>query len=430
MRGNNIKKTEDVEKMLTIIESDFMRKYINEHTDSNYTLIYKYLTHSDIIAPGKRNERQGIEKNHLNYLSLDAMEEMEKRGQKFETAHQTCIAVSDTFCEKLGMPVGRGDQRYIEQYADVYLVNDTLEYFEIDYTKKIFEKLGKMPNNWKFDEYRLNLDKDRAVTKINLTYAAHGVGTARDVEFHKLRRSLFRNDRIMFLIENKGNLQNNVFILLSKNPVFYTILGIKNDKWLKVAEEDIRRKEYALSKENKISAAEVVDRRQQSAWRKKLAEEMMNYTINEYEVFCPLTYITVNYENAGTLFRASHIKRYADCSDQEKFDINNGILMCANADALFDKHLITISDEGEIIFSELIKNDRVLINKLLLTQPVFKDILNAERLHYLEEHRKVFAEKEQRRLSGNIEYYEDDDDGDIGGDIFTLAEESEKYTYE
>ena len=104
--------------------------------------------------------------------------------------------------------------------------------------------------------------------------------------------------------------------------------------------------------------------------------------------------------------------------------------MCANADALFDKHLITISDEGEIIFSELIKNDRVLINKLLLTQPVFKDILNAERLHYLEEHRKVFAEKEQRRLSGNIEYYEDDDDGDIGGDIFTLAEESEKYTYE
>ena len=74
-----------------------------------------------------------------------------------------------------------------------------------------------MPNNWKFDEYRLNLDKDSAVTKINLPYAAHGVGTARDAEFHKLRRSLFRNDRIMFLIENKGNLQNNVFILLSKN---------------------------------------------------------------------------------------------------------------------------------------------------------------------------------------------------------------------
>lgn len=424
MRGNNIKKTEDVEKMLTIIESDFMRNYINEHRDSNYTLIYKYLTHSDIIAPGKRNERQGIEKNYLNYLSLEAMQEMERKNQKFETAHQTCIAVSDTFCEKLGMPIGRGDQRYVEQYADVYLVNDTLEYFNINYTKEILEKLDKMPS-WNFDDYVLDLDNEKEITKINLTYAAHGVGTARDVEFHKLRRNLFRNDRIMFLIENKTNSQNNVFILLSKNPVFYTILGIKNNKWLKIAEEDIRRKEYELTQQKNVNTEEIVDRRQQAAWRKRLAEEMMNYTTNEYEVFCPLTYITVNYENAGTLFRASHIKRYADCSNQEKFDLNNGILMCANADALFDKHLITISNDGEILFSELIKNDRVLINKLLLTQPVFKDILNDERLHYLEEHRKVFEEKEKRRLSGTIEYYEDDDDGD--GDVFMLAEESEEY---
>ncbi len=426
MRGNNIKKTEDVEKMLTIIESDFMRRYINENKGSDYTLIYKYLTHSDIIAPGKRNERQGLEKNHLNYLSIEAMLEMERKGQKFETAHQTCIAVSDTFCEKLGMPVGRGEQRYVEEYANVYLVNDTLEYFSIDYSKKVFEKLGKLPN-WNFDDYKLNLDTENNVTKINLTYAAHGVGTARDVEFHKLRRNLFRNDRIMFLIENKKNGENNVFILLSKNPVFYTILGIKNDKWLRIAEEDIKRKEYELTQQKNIKAEEIVDRRQQAAWRKRLAEEMMNYTTNEYEVFCPLTYITVNYENAGTLFRASHIKRYADCSNQEKFDLNNGILMCANADALFDKHLITISNEGELIFSELIKNDRKLINNLLLNQPIFKDILNNERLHYLEEHRKVFAEKEQKRLSGTIEYYEDDDDGD--GDIFTLAEESAKYTY-
>lgn len=384
MKGNNIKKTEDVAKMLTIIESDYMRKYIEENSDSSYTLIYKYLTHSDIIAPGKRNEKQGIEKNHLNYLSLDVMREMEEKGQKFETAHQTCIAVSDTFCEKL----------------------------------------GKSPN-WNFDEYRLDLNTESDITKINLTYAAHGVGTARDIEFHKLRRNLFRNDRIMFLIENKSNSENNVFILLSKNPVFYTILGLKNDKWLKIAEEDIRRKEYSLVKENNLSTAEVVDRRQQSAWRKKLAEEMMNYTINEYEVFCPLTYITINYENVGTLFRASHIKRYADCTDQEKFDINNGILMCANADALFDKHLITISETGEIIFSELIKNDRRLISNLLLNQPIFKDILNQERMNYLEEHRRIFKEKEEKRMSGTIEYTEEDDD-EIG-DVFCLAEESVEY---
>lgn len=425
MGRNNIKKTDDIEKILSIIESDFMRKYVQENQNSKYTLIYKYLTHSDIVASGKRNERQGIEKNYLNYLSLDAMKNMEERNEKFETAHQTCIAVSDTFCEKLGMPVGRGDQRYIEKYANVYLVNDTLEYFSIDYTKKILEKLGKLPR-WNFDEYRLNFDNEKDLTKIKLTYAAHGVGTARDVEFHKLRRNLFRNDRIMFLIENKINDENNVFILLSKNPVFYTILGIKNDKWLKVAEEDIKRKEYELTQQRNIisTSDEILDRRQQSVWRKRLAEEMMNYTTNEYEVFCPLTYITVNYENAGTLFRASHIKRYADCSESEKFDLNNGILMCANADALFDKHLITISNDGELIFSELIKNDRRLISNLLLDRPIFKDILNSERLHYLEEHRRIFEEKEHKRLT-ETEYYDECNEGE--GDIFTFVEEKEKY---
>lgn len=409
MKGNNIKKTEDIQKIQTIIESDFMRNYIKENKSSNYTLIYKYLTHSDIIASGKGNEKQGIKRNYLNYLSIEVMKEMEAKGQKFETAHQACITVSDTFCQKLGMPAGRGAQRYIEQYADIYLVNDTLEYFDIEYTKKVFEKLNKMPN-WNFEDYKVNLDKEKGITKINLTYAAHGIGTKRDVEFHKLRRNLFRNDRIMVLIENKIDNHKNIFILLSKNPVFYTILGIKNDKWLKIAEEDIKRKEYKLTQNKNIDTDKIVDRRQQAAWRKRLAEEMMNYSTNEYEVFCPLTYITVNYENAGTLFRASHIKRYADCSDQEKFDLNNGILMCANADALFDKHLITISNEGEIIFSELIKNDRRLINNLLLNQPIFKDILNDERLRYLEEHRKVFEKKEEERLSGKIEDSEEEEE--------------------
>ena len=411
MSKSNIRKTEDVDKILSTIESDYMRNYIIEHPNSKYTLIYKYLTHSDVIASGKRNERQGLERNYLNYLSVEAMQQMVDTGKNFETAHQSCITVSDTFCEKLGMPSGRGEQRFVENYGKVYLVNDTLEYFSIEYTKQVFEKLGK-DVKWDFDELNLNIDKNNELTEINLTYAAHGIGTARDVEFHKLRRNLFRNDRLMILIENT-DAQNNVFILLSKNPVFYTILGIKNDKWLKIAEEDIKRKEYEMTKKENTAPELVVDRKQQAVWRKRLAEEMMNYTTNEYEVFCPLTYITVNFENAGTLLRASHIKRYADCTNEEKFDLNNGILMCANADALFDKHLFTISANGELIFSELIKNERRLINNLLLNQPIFKDILNEQRLHYLEEHRNMFREKEAKRLSGTSEYIEDEENENI-----------------
>ena len=68
--------------------------------------------------------------------------------------------------------------------------------------------------------------------------------------------------------------------------------------------------------------------------------------------------------------------------------------MIANADALFDKHLITIDDDGTVIFSFLLDNDYKLKQELRLTEKVFKAILNDERKSYLEYHRNVFKSKE------------------------------------
>lgn len=47
----------------------------------------------------------------------------------------------------------------------------------------------------------------------------------------------------------------------------------------------------------------------------------------------------------------SHIKAWKDCSDKEKLDENNGLLLCAHHDALFDKHLISFEDTGDLIVS-------------------------------------------------------------------------------
>lgn len=48
---------------------------------------------------------------------------------------------------------------------------------------------------------------------------------------------------------------------------------------------------------------------------------------------------------------ASHILKWSDASDTERLDPDNGILLSPNVDALFDKHLISFSDDGEIILS-------------------------------------------------------------------------------
>ena len=48
---------------------------------------------------------------------------------------------------------------------------------------------------------------------------------------------------------------------------------------------------------------------------------------------------------------ASHIKRWSDCNEEERLDVNNGILLSPTFDSLFDKHLISFSDEGEILIN-------------------------------------------------------------------------------
>ena len=61
--------------------------------------------------------------------------------------------------------------------------------------------------------------------------------------------------------------------------------------------------------------------------------------------------------------------------------------------------MITISENKELVFSFLIDNDFELKSKLLLLQPIFKIILNDERMKYLEDHRRIFKEKEDKRKS-------------------------------
>ncbi|HHP1041089.1 TPA: HNH endonuclease [Bacillus thuringiensis] len=49
---------------------------------------------------------------------------------------------------------------------------------------------------------------------------------------------------------------------------------------------------------------------------------------------------------------ASHIKPWSQSDNQERLDVNNGLLLCPNHDALFDKGYISFNEEGRILISE------------------------------------------------------------------------------
>ena len=383
-----------------------LQKYMEKNPDSNFYMIEKHITHSDIITAGKRNRKQGLDKNYLYYLSLEEMQEIEKNSKKkFEVAQQSNISVPDEFFTLLDIPKltpREGMQKTIHEHIlinkyvnKVYLVNDTLTYFNIEYTEKIFKKLRKNPESWDCSKYQYESKEDNDFTEIELRHAIHGLGTKEDVIFHKVRRSIFRNDLFVIIIEKRKDGTKNVFILLDKNPRFFTILNETNIKLEKYYSKELEKGETALlEKEN---YTEEKTRKNQQRWRDLLASEIMNFTTEENKVFCPFTYISVDYIGCGTLFRASHIKQFKESDLNESFDLNNGLLLCANADALFDKHLITINEKKELVFSFLIEQDELLKQKLLLNQPIFKMILNEDRMKYLKEHRDIFYEKENQR---------------------------------
>jgi hypothetical protein len=61
---------------------------------------------------------------------------------------------------------------------------------------------------------------------------------------------------------------------------------------------------------------------------------------------CPLTGIT-----EPGLLRASHIVPWANCTDAQRLDVHNGLLLSALWDAAFDRGLISFADDGSVLAS-------------------------------------------------------------------------------
>ncbi|MCC2347486.1 HNH endonuclease [Bacillus cereus] len=60
---------------------------------------------------------------------------------------------------------------------------------------------------------------------------------------------------------------------------------------------------------------------------------------------------------------ASHIKRWSQSNHKERLDVNNGLLLCPNHDALFDKGYISFNEDGRVLISESFgKSTKVFLN--------------------------------------------------------------------
>jgi len=86
--------------------------------------------------------------------------------------------------------------------------------------------------------------------------------------------------------------------------------------------------------------------------RHRIGQDVFRHMLLQYwKQRCPISGISDPH-----LLRASHIKRWSVCENHERLSPFNGILLSANLDAAFDAGLISLSDDGAVLRSDLISN--------------------------------------------------------------------------
>ena len=88
---------------------------------------------------------------------------------------------------------------------------------------------------------------------------------------------------------------------------------------------------------------------------------------------------------------SSHIVPWKDCNNQERLDVGNGILLSPNLDSLFDKHLISFQDSGDIMISNTLSDDD--LDSLGIDSNMKLEFVTNDMKSYLSRHREVFNEK-------------------------------------
>ncbi|MDD5065657.1 MAG: HNH endonuclease [bacterium] len=126
--------------------------------------------------------------------------------------------------------------------------------------------------------------------------------------------------------------------------------------------------QYSFSKEEKsniiqiseeVSLLSITDTEKESIVKTRVGQTYFRSKLLEKYGKCQLCEI-----DDERLLTASHIKAWAKSSNEERTDLNNGLLLCPVHDALFDKYLISFKEDGKIQISGTIPQEKYLFLKI------------------------------------------------------------------
>jgi predicted restriction endonuclease len=97
----------------------------------------------------------------------------------------------------------------------------------------------------------------------------------------------------------------------------------------------------------------------------------------------------------GVALRASHIRPWKSSNNEDRLDAENGLLLVATLDALFDRGWISFRDDGSILISTSItqaEQERIGLIGLRIRKPLTpkqKAHLDHHRTERYDKHRQV-----------------------------------------
>ncbi len=205
---------------------------------------------------------------------------------------------------------------------------------------------------------------------------------------YKIAVRTVSNDMAECGVIHKSIFDMNLFELdIAINTIFQNSQFIqKNEKGKRMYSNSLKQYRYFMV--DTIDDAEVYDKTFNT---EKVALTMLRVgqgayrsnLIAKYNSQCVVTGIS-----HPKLLIASHIKPWSICESNERVDVENGLLLSANMDKLFDCGLITFSNTGKLFISSFVGSENE--KKLHIANDIRVELkASAQLLNYLEYHRDI-----------------------------------------
>jgi len=179
---------------------------------------------------------------------------------------------------------------------------------------------------------------------------------------------------------------NEVLLLLRTESVYERPLPAMSPEALLWEDEICRTIDTDRTLESTTREALIVARRGQGLFRQ---------LVQERESFCRITKV-----DRPEHLRASHCKPWRDCTNEERLDGENGLLLTPSMDHLFDRGFISFRDDGRVLISPVAHRESLAKMGLTVDREANVGGFTHQQQGYLDYHRdQVFPCSQVRRQS-------------------------------